>query len=147
MGLSEPVRPQHVPQPTLPAQSAEHGMLQRYVRLLSGLNGLRSCCVFDIASGARLAHSGNAHSAAELGRQGQSLLFTMLAAGKALGSGAAIPEAAVTLGAHHLLLRGVPRHPEAVLHAVFDKATANLTLARLQVLRLDALFEEAPHGA
>ena len=75
------------------------------------------------------------------------MLFTMLAAGKALGSGAAIPEAAVTLGAHHLLLRGVPRHPEAVLHAVFDKATANLTLARLQVLRLDALFEEAPHGA
>jgi len=150
MGLSEPVRPQHVPQstlPTLPTQSAEHGMLQRYVRLLSGLNGLRSCCVFDIASGVRLAHSGNSHSAAELGRQGQLLLSTMLAAGKALGSGAAIPEAAVTLGAHHLLLRGVPRHPDAVLHAVFDKATANLTLARLQVLRLDALFEEAPHGA
>jgi hypothetical protein len=144
MGLSEPMRSQHASQSTQPA---EHGMLQRYVRLLSGLNGLRSCCVFDIASGVRLAHSGNSHSAAELGRQGQLLLSTMLAAGKALGSGAAIPEAAVTLGAHHLLLRGVPRHPDAVLHAVFDKATANLTLARLQVLRLDALFEEAPHGA
>jgi hypothetical protein len=29
------------------------------------------------------------------------------------------------------------------MHAVLDKASANLTLARLQVLRMDAMFEDA----
>ena len=29
------------------------------------------------------------------------------------------------------------------MHAVLDKTSANLTLARLQVLRMDAMFEEA----
>ncbi len=144
--LSAP-HPDLVPTLNLSASAVEHGMLQRYVRLLSALNGMRSCCVFNIASGARLAHSGNSHSAMELGRQGQKLLATMSAASQSLGSGEAMPEAAITLGAHHLLLRGIPKHPEAALHAVFDKATTNLTLARLQVLRLDALFEDAPRGA
>ena len=64
-----------------------------------------------------------------------------------LGCGHSLPEAAITLDTHHLLLRPVPGHPGLALHAVFDKGTANLTLARLQVLRLDALFEEAPRGA
>ncbi len=150
MGLSgfvDSVRPDQLPQLTVQAQSVEQGTLQRYVRLLSALNGMRSCCVFDVDTGTRLAHSGNSMSSAEMGRQGQTLLAVMKAAGKALGDGEALPEAAITLEAHHLLLRGVPKHPQAALHAVFDKATANLTLARLQVLRLDALFEDAPRGA
>lgn len=150
MGLSgfvDSVRSEYLPQLTVQAQSVEQGALQRYVRLLSALNGMRSCCVFDVGTGARLAHSGNSLSATELGRQGQMLLAMMKTAGKALGDGEALPEAAITLEAHHLLLRGVPKHPQAALHAVFDRATANLTLARLQVLRLDALFEDAPRGA
>ena len=148
MALTEPQQQHDAAAPlNLSAAVVEHGMLQRYVRLLSALNGMRSCCVFNIASGARLAHSGNSHSSTELGRQGQKLLATMSAASQTLGSGEALPEAAITLGAHHLLLRAIPKHPEAALHAVFDKATTNLTLARLQVLRLDALFEDAPRGA
>ncbi len=150
MGLSgfvDSVRSDQLPQLTVPAQSVEQGTLQRYVRLLSALNGMRSCCVFDVGTGARLAHSGNAANATELGRQGQMLLAMMKTAGKALGDADALPEAAITLEACHLLLRGVPKHPQAALHAVFDRATANLTLARLQVLRLDALFEDAPRGA
>jgi hypothetical protein len=149
MALAEPpaAHPELVPTLSLSASAGEHGMLQRYVRLLSALNGMRSCCVFNVASGARLAHSGNSHSATELGRQGQKLLEAMSAASQTLGSGDAMPEAAITLGAHHLLLRAIPKHPQAALHAVFDKATTNLTLARLQVLRLDALFEDAPRGA
>lgn len=148
MALTEPQQQHDAAAPlNLSAAVVEHGMLQRYVRLLSALNGMRSCCVFNIASGARLAHSGNSHSSTELGRQGQKLLATMSAASQSLGSGEALPEAAITLGAHHLLLRAIPKHPEAALHAVFDKATTNLTLARLQVLRLDALFEDAPRGA
>jgi hypothetical protein len=150
MGLSgfvDSVRPEQLPQLTVQAQSVEQGTLQRYVRLLSALNGMRACCVFDVGTGARLAHSGNSVSSAELGRQGQMLLALMKSTGKALGDSDALPEAAITLDAYHLLLRAVPKYPHAALHAVFDKATANLTLARLQVLRLDALFEDAPRGA
>jgi len=53
-----------------------------------------------------------------------------------------LPDAAITLGAHHLLLRAVPKHPGFALHAVLDKTHANLTLARLQILRMDAIFDE-----
>ena len=63
---------------------------------------------------------------------------------RTLGFGHPLPEAAVTLGSHHLLLRGVPRNPGLAVHAVLDKTRANLTLARLQILRLDALFDEPP---
>ncbi|MFZ2651562.1 MAG: hypothetical protein WA210_15810 [Burkholderiaceae bacterium] len=147
MGLSESMRPEHVPQLTLHSLAGEQGMLQRYVRLLSALNGMRACCIFDLVTGARLVHSSGSVSATELGRQGQLLMAAMLAAGKALGSGQALPEAAITLETHHLLLRGVPNHPQVALHAVFEKASTNLTLARLQVMRLDALFEDPPRGA
>ncbi len=150
MGLSgfvDSVPSDLLPQLTVPTRSVEQDTLHRYVRLLSALNGMRSCCIFDVGTGARLAHSGNSVSATELGRQGQMLLAMMKTAGKALGDGEALPEAAITLEASHLLLRGVPKHPQAALHAVFDRTTANLTLARLQVLRLDALFEDAPRGA
>ena len=67
----------------------------------------------------------------------------MMSVSRALGFGHALPEAAVTLGSHHLLLRGVPKNPGLAMHAVLDKTSANLTLARLQVLRMDSLFEEA----
>ena len=63
----------------------------------------------------------------------------MMAASRGLGFGHALPEAAITLGAHHLLLRGVPSNPGLAMHAVLDKTSANLTLARLQVLRMDAV--------
>ena len=78
----------------------------------------------------------------ELAAHGSTLIAAMMAASRALGFGHALPEAAISLGAHHLLLRGVPRNPGLAMHAVLDKASANLTLARLQVLRMDSLFEE-----
>ena len=60
----------------------------------------------------------------------------------------ATPEAAVTLGAHHLLIRGVPKHARTSPSiSVLDKTSANLTLARLQILiRLDAMFDEVFAG-
>jgi hypothetical protein len=62
--------------------------------------------------------------------------------------GHTLPEAAITLGSHHLLLRAVPGHPRLALHAALDKASANLTLVRLQVQRLDGLLTGAtPAGA
>jgi len=35
----------------------------------------------------------------------------------------------------------VHNHPGLALHAVLDKTHANLTLARLQILRMDALLD------
>ena len=147
MELSDLGRPSNPPQLHVQAKLVDQNILPRYVRLLSALNGMSSCCVFDVATGNKLAHAGTAPGPSELGRQGQTLVAAMLASSHALGCGNALPEAAITLDSHHLLLRAVPHHPGIALHAVFDKATANLTLARLQVLRLDALFEEAPRGA
>jgi hypothetical protein len=143
----ESTRADFAPRLTPAAPNPEQGMLQRYVRLLSALNGLRACCLFDIATGARIAHSGSSITAGELARQGKLLLAAMQAASSTLDFGQALPEASMTLGTHHLLLRGVPGQPGIAMHAAFDKTTANPTLARLQVLRLDALFEEPPRGA
>ena len=120
------------------------GLLDRYVHQLAELAGMVSCCVFDVASGLEIAHAGARPDPAELARHGSSLLGAMSATSRTLGLGHALPEAAITLGSHHLLLRAVPQHPGLALHAVLDKSHANLTLARLQVQRMDALFEAPP---
>ena len=74
--------------------------------------------------------------------RGMELMAAMTAGGRGLGLGQAMPEAAITLASHHLLLRPIPRQPGLALHAVLDKTSANLTLARLQVLRMDTLFND-----
>ena len=118
-------------------------LLERYVRQVGDLTGMVSCCVFEIESGRALAHAGASPGATELGARGTELLDAMMAGSRGLGLGHAVPEAAISLGSHHLLLRPVPKNPGLALHAVLDKASANLTLARLQVLRMDSLFDEA----
>ena len=133
------------PMPTVPSAASRattpKGLLDRYVHQLAELAGMVSCCVFDVASGLEIAHAGARPDPSELARHGSSLLGAMGATSRTLGLGHAVPDAAITLGAHHLLLRAVPRHPGLALHAVLDKTHANLTLARLQVQRMDALFE------
>ena len=124
--------------PTLPST-----LIERYVKQLSELNGVISCCVFDVQSGRPIAHAGANPGGAELATHGGALIAAMTGTSRGLGFGYALPEAAISLGAHHLLLRGVPRNPGLAMHAVLDKTSANLTLARLQVLRMDAMFEEA----
>jgi hypothetical protein len=122
---------------------AARNLLERYVRQVGDLTGVVSCCVFEIDTGRAIAHAGATPAASDLGLRGMELLAAMSAGGRQLGFGQAVPEAAITLASHHLLLRPVPRNTGLALHAVLDKATANLTLARLQVLRMDGLFEEA----
>ena len=133
------------PMPAVPSAASRattpKGLLDRYVHQLAELAGMVSCCVFDVASGLEIVHAGARPDPAELARHGSSLLGAMGATSRTLGLGHAVPDAAITLGAHHLLLRAVPRHPGLALHAVLDKTHANLTLARLQVQRMDALFE------
>ncbi|HEX7442202.1 MAG TPA: hypothetical protein VF319_19130, partial [Caldimonas sp.] len=123
--------------------SITRNLLERYVRQVGDLTGMVSCCVFEIETGRPLAHAGANPGANELGMRGMELIASMTAAGRSLGLGQAVPEAAITLASHHLLLRPVPKNPGLALHAVLDKSSANLTLARLQVLRMDTLFDEA----
>ena len=136
------------PMPTVPSAAtraaAPAGLLDRYVHQLSELTGMVSCCVFDVATGLEVTHAGARPGAADLATHGNALLAAMTSTSRTLGLGHALPEAAITLGSHHLLLRAVPRHPGLALHAVLDKTHANLTLARLQVLRMDSLFEGPP---
>ena len=114
--------------------------LARYVAQVGELAGMVSCCVFDVASGREMMHAGADPWQVELARHGSELLGVMAATGRALGLGRALPEAAITLGDHHLLLRGVPKRPGLALHAVLDKATGNLALARLRLERLDEVL-------
>ena len=91
-----------------------------------------------------LAQAGGANPGGlDLASRGKEMLAAMMAGSKRLGLGAAVPEAAITLASHHLLLRPIPRNPGLALHVLLDKGSANLTLARLQVLRMDTLFDEA----
>lgn len=133
--------------PTTKAQAqarvAASGLLERYVHQLSELTGMVSVCVFELATGRDVAHAGASPGAADLAAHGTELLASITATCRNLGLGHALPDAAITLGAHHLLLRPVPKHPGLALHAVLDKSHANLTLARLQVQRMDSLFDEA----
>ena len=118
-------------------------LLDRYVHQLSELPGMVSCCIFDVASGLEVTHAGASPGASDLAMHGKALLGVMSASSRTLGLGHTLPEAAITLGSHHLLLRAVPGHPGLALHAALDKTHANLTLARLQVQRMDSLFESA----
>ena len=132
------------PMPALPGAkpAVPRHLLERYVRQVGDLTGMVGCCVFEVETGRPLAHAGANPVANELGSRGMELLIAMTAASRSLGFGQAMPEAAITLASHHLLLRPVPKNPGLALHAVLDKTRANLTLVRLQVLRMDSLFDQ-----
>jgi hypothetical protein len=131
-----------VPAPAPRAAVKTEQVLDRYVRQLIELGGMVSCCIFDVATGCEVTHAGASPGAADLAAHGTELLAAIGATSRKLGLGNSLPEAAITLSAHHLLIRAVPRHPGLALHAVLDKTQSNLTLARLQVLRLDSVFED-----
>jgi len=135
------------PMPSVPSRSSREAAardpLTRYVQQLSELTGMVSVCVFEVASGNHLVHAGASPGPEDLAIHGSDLLAAMLNTSRTLGLGHALPEAAITLGSHHLVLRAVPKHPGLAIHAVLDKTHANLTLARLQIMRMDALFDEA----
>lgn len=136
-----PMRPMPAVSSAAARAAAPHSLLDRYVHQLSELPGMVSCCVFDVNSGLEVTHAGASPGAADLAMHGKALLAGMSASSRTLGLGHTLPEAAITLGSHHLLLRAVPGHPGLALHAALDKTHANLTLARLQVQRMDSLFE------
>ena len=125
------------------AEAAIAALMARYVGQLRKVTGMLGCCVFEAASGRSIADADGTHDAAGLAAAGASLLAALTRTGHRLGLEAGLPEAAVTLDSRHLVLRAVPKHPHLVLHAVLDKSDANLTLARLQIQRMDDLFGDA----
>lgn len=143
--VPRPATPAPMPLRPMPATRAaatpSENRLEQYVQQLSHLAGMVSCCIFDVASGRALNHAGASPGARELAEHGTEMLASMQASSRTMGLGHAIPEAAITLGTHYLVLRAVPKHPGLALHAVLDKSHANLTLARLQILRMDSLFD------
>lgn len=141
--ITTPLQLRPMPEiPTAKERPAASSLLQRYVQQLIELTGMVSVCIFELSSGRDIAHAGASPAAPDLALQGAELIASISSTCRTLGLGHTIPEAAITLNAHHLLLRPVPRHPGLALHAVLDKSHANLTLARLQVQRMDAIFDE-----
>ncbi len=134
-----PLRP--MPDVSAKPQPLHDEVLDVYVHQVCELNGVVGCCVFDIGSGLPVASSGAGAPAAELARHGRTLLSAMGSSSRALGLGHTLPDAAITLGSHHLLLRSVAKHNGMALITVLDRTNANLTLARLQIERLDPLLD------
>ncbi len=108
---------------------------QTYVDHCGLLKGVLACCAFDTRALNPLAHSGPAALATRLAEQGAGLLQAMNAAAQAVGLSGTPSEGSVTVGGHHLLVRPIPGHPGIAVHLVLS-ATANLTLAKLQLDRI-----------
>lgn len=134
-----PLRP--MPDVSAKPEPLHDEVLDVYVHQICELNGVVGCCVFDIGSGLPVASSGSGAPPAELARHGRTLLTAMGSSSRALGLGHTLPDAAITLGSHHLLLRSVDKHSGMALITVLDRTNANLTLARLQIERLDPLLD------
>jgi hypothetical protein len=137
-----PMQPMPSVKAAEPAAPVADPALSTYVRKCGELKGMVSCCVFELATQRTIGHAGGRPGPAALASHGASLMASMAEAAQALGLGGAAPDAAITLGNHHLLLRAVPGRRGLAMHAVLDKVHANLTLVRLQLQRLDLLLEE-----
>ena len=110
---------------------------QGYVNRCALIKGTVSCCVFDTHSMQVLASTAGPPAADRMAHQGAALLAAMNDASRALGLGPARAEASITTSNHHLLLRPVPGHSGVALHLVLLASASNLTLARMQLQRLE----------
>ncbi|HEX7384372.1 MAG TPA: hypothetical protein VF291_08665 [Burkholderiaceae bacterium] len=132
------------PMPAVPGPGAREARpdqhLHDYLERILKIAGVQRCCVFDSVAHCVLAQAARDAAGPEadpLRRQSEVLLDAAARCADALGLRVGVPELLLTLEAHHLLLRAVPRQRQQVLAALFDKAGANLMLARLQLQRLD----------
>jgi hypothetical protein len=120
-----------------PASTPGDPLLLSYVQRCLEIKGMVSACVFELAAQRPLAHAGMRPGPASLASQGAALHAAMAEAGRVLGLSTTAIDAAVTLDKHHLLLRALPGRDGVLLHAVLDKAASDLTVARVQLARLD----------
>lgn len=110
---------------------------QDYADRCAAIKGAVACCVFDMHSSQSMASCGNTPPADRLAQQGAAMLAAVADTARALGLGASKQEAAVSTAGHHLLIRPVPGHPGVALHLVLAAGTGNLTLARMQLDRIE----------
>ena len=122
----------------MPMPKAGGTSWQTYADRCVLIKGALACCVFDVHNVQTMAFAGGPPSAERLAQQGATLLAQMNDASRALGLGPARAEASVTTTNHHLLLRPVPGHPGVAVHIVLLASAGNLTLARMQLDRIDA---------
>jgi hypothetical protein len=111
---------------------------QDYVDRCMAIKGMVSCCVFDTHGTKSLAHAGHVPPAERMAHQGANLLNSALDSSRALGLGSNMPELAISTGGHHLILRPIPGHPGVAAHLVLLASAGNLTLARMQLERIEA---------
>lgn len=124
--------------PTRPMPIAGGTSWQDYVDRCMAIKGTVGCCVFDIHGAKALAHAGVAPSAERLAHQGANLLTSALDSSRALGLGSSQPEMTLSTSGHHLIVRPVPGHPGIAVHLVLLASAGNLTLARMQLERVEA---------
>lgn len=124
------------PMPQVRSPSAPSPWID-YAQRCSAVKGVVSCCVFDLPTQRPLAHTGPT-PAERLAAQGAALLEAMSTANRVLGLSAALPEAAISVGQQHLVVKPVPGHPGIVLHLLLQASASNLTLARMQLERVAA---------
>ncbi len=125
------------PFPPLPMPVPGSTRWQSYADRCLAVRGVVSVCVFDTHNLQPLAHAGGSPSGERLAQQGALLMAEMVDVARALGFGATRPDAAITLGAHHLLLQHVPGHPGIAVHLVVQASATHLTVARVQVERVE----------
>ena len=101
------------------------------------IKGAAACCVFDVHTSQTLAAAGGPPSAERLAQQGTVLLGQINEAARALGLGQARAEATVSTSTHPLIQRHGPGHPVVALHLVISAISGNLTLARMQLERIE----------
>ena len=111
---------------------------QGFVDRCMAIKGTVSCCVFDIHGAKPLAYAGGVPAADRLAHQGANLLISALDGARALGLGSGQPELTVSTSGHHLILRPIPGHPGVAVHMVLLASAGNLTLARMQLERIEA---------
>jgi hypothetical protein len=124
------------------SQSQQDAALQTHMQRCSELKGLLCCTVFDTATQRPLAQWGQHTDAAVLAAQGGQLLRAIGAVAQVLKLGAGAVDSCSSVANHHIVVKTFGHAPHLAFHALFDRST-NLTLARLQLQRLDIQLEEA----
>lgn len=124
--------------PAVPMPKPGGTSWQAFAERCGAIKGCQACAVFDLHTLQVLASTGSAPSGDRLAQQGATLLSQMNDASRALGLGPSRPEASISTPTHHQLLRPIPGHPGMAVHIVLQASNSNLTLARMQLERIEA---------
>lgn len=108
-----------------------------YLRRCAAIKGVLSCCVLDVGTQRPLAEHGGPPSGERMAAFGIKLIEALNESARGLGLGSAPPQAALSFGTAHWLIRPVPGHPGIVLLLVLQASSGNLTLARMQLEQIE----------